>query len=269
MKIKVGIAGMPIASKGKGTAEGIRYLARIGLEALEIQFVRNVYMSSDDAKKAGKIAQENNVELTVHAPYYINLSSNKSETVGKSKQWILNAAKVASAMNAYLVVFHPGYKVENARKLIVKALNEIIEELQNNGIKNIYLGLETTGRQSQFGSIEEIKGIIEEVEGTKPVLDFAHIHARGNGALKSKKAFELVFDSFNLDSYHIHFTAVEYSNGNEKKHRTLNGEPDFQQLAEVLIERGYSATIICESPILEQDALKMKEVLRNAEKMRS
>lgn len=257
---------MPIASKGKGTEEGIRYLARIGLDALEIQFVRNVYMSSGAAEKVGKIAEENKIELTVHAPYYINLSSNKSEMVEKSKRWILNSAKVASAMNAYLVVFHPGYKVENARKLIVKALNEIIEELQSTGIKNIYLGLETTGRQSQFGSIEDIKGVVEEVEGTKPVLDFAHIHARSNGALKNKKAFEAVFDNFNLNSYHIHFTAVEYSNGNERKHLALNGEPDFQHLAEVLIEREYNATIICESPILEQDALKMKEVLRNATK---
>lgn len=258
---------MPIATKGKGIEEGIRYLARIGLEALEIQFVRNVYMSSDVAKKAGKIAEENKIELTVHAPYYINLSSNKTETVEKSKQWILSSAKIASAMNSYLVVFHPGYKSENAKKLILKALNEIIEELHSIGIKNVFLGLETTGRQSQFGSIEEIKRIIEEVKETKPVLDFAHIHARGNGALRSKKDFELVFDSFNLDSYHIHFTAVEYSKGNERKHLTLNGEPNFQLLAEVLMERGYSATIICESPILEQDALKMKEVLRNAEKM--
>ncbi|MEM2925307.1 MAG: TIM barrel protein [Methanocellales archaeon] len=266
--IKVGIAGMPIASKGKGTEEGIRYIARIGLEALEIQFVRNVYMSSEGAKRAGKIAMENKIELTVHAPYYINLSSNKTETVEKSKQWIISSAKVASALNSNLVVFHPGYETGNARELIVKTLNEIIEELHSIGIKNVLLGLETTGKQSQFGSIEEIKEVVEEVEGTKPVLDFAHIHARTNGALKSKKAFELVFDSFNLDSYHIHFTAVEYSGGNEKKHLALNGEPDFKLLAEVLIERGYDATIICESPFLERDALKMKEVLRNAEKMR-
>lgn len=263
--IKIGIAGMPLASKGKGTEEGIKYLAKLGLEAMEIQFVRNVYMSSDNAKKAGKVARKNRIELSIHAPYYINLSSSKRETVEKSKQWILSSAKLAKDMSAGIVVFHAGYQAENARKMIIKALNEIIEKLRSEDL-NIHLGLETTGRQSQFGSIEEIKDVTQAVEGTLPVLDFAHIHARGSGALKSKNDFKQVFDHFDLDNYHIHFTAVEYSKGNEKKHKTLNGEPDFKQLAEILIERDYSATIICESPALEEDALKMKEVLRDAEK---
>jgi deoxyribonuclease-4 len=123
------------------------------------------------------------------------------------------------------------------------------------------LGLETSGRRSQFGTLDDIIKITSEVEGTAPVIDFGHIHARGNGSLKSKSDFEEVLDRFDFDELHIHFSGVEYGKGNERKHIPVDDEPSFEHLAEVLMEREYDATVICESPLLEVDALKMKEII--------
>ncbi|MDI6902954.1 MAG: TIM barrel protein [Methanocellales archaeon] len=254
--IQIGIAGIPAAKKGKGTDVGIRYLSEIGLDAMEVQFVRGVFMSSDVAKRVGETAKELGIKLSVHAPYYINLAGSK-ETIEKSKKFIINSALRASEMGGSIVVFHPASYSENTFELVKSACEEIKAKID----KSVHLGLETTGRQSQFGTLDEVIKITTMVEGTVPVLDFAHIHARGNGSLKSKSAFGKVFDRFDCDEFHIHFTGVEYKNGNEKKHMPIDDEPSFVHLAEVLVERGYDATVICESPLLEVDALKMKGII--------
>lgn len=258
--IQIGIAGIPTAKKGKGMDAGIRYLSDIKLDAMEVQFVRGIFMDSDAAKRVGETAKEIGVKLSVHAPYYINLAGSK-ETIKKSKKFIINSALRASEMGANTVVFHAGYysKKENTSELVKSACEEIKGKIE----KNVLLGLETTGRQSQFGTLDEVIKITSEVEGTVSVLDFAHIHARGNGSLKSKSDFEEVLDRFDYDcdEFHIHFTGVEYENGNEKKHIPIDDEPSFEHLSEVLVERGYNATVICESPLLEVDALRMKEII--------
>lgn len=256
--IQMGIAGIPQAKKGKGMDAGIRYLSEIKLDAMEVQFVRGIFMDSDAAKMVGETAKEVGIKLSVHAPYYINLAGSK-ETIEKSKKFIINSALRASEMSANIVVFHAGYysKNENTFELIKSACEEIKDKIE----KKLLLGLETAGRRSQFGTLDEIIKITSEVEGTVSVIDFGHIHARGNGSLKSKSDFEEVLDRFDCDDLHIHFSGVEYGNGNEKKHIPVDDEPSFEHLAEVLMERGYNVTVICESPLLEVDALKMKEII--------
>ncbi len=256
--IQTGIAGIPQAKKGKGIDAGIIYLAEIKLDAMEVQFVRGIFMGSDAAKRVGETAKEMDIKLSVHAPYYINLAGNK-ETIEKSKKFIINSALRAIEMNANIVVVHPGYysKKENTFELVKSACEDIKDKIE----KKVLLGIETAGRRSQFGTLDEIIKITSEVKGTAPVLDFGHIHARGTGSLKSKSDFEEVLDRFDGDGLHIHFSGVEYENGNEKKHIPVDDEPSFELLAEVLIERGCDATVICESPLLELDALKMKEII--------
>ncbi|MDD2777355.1 MAG: TIM barrel protein [Methanocellales archaeon] len=256
--IQIGIAGIPQAKKRKGMDAGIRYLSEIKLDAMEVQFVRGIFMDSDATKRVGETAKEVGIKLSVHAPYYINLAGNK-ETIEKSKNFIINSALRAIEMNANIVVFHPGYysKKKDTFELIKSAFEEIKDKIE----KKVLLGIETAGRKSQFGNLDEIIKITSEVEGTKPVLDFGHIHARGNGSLKSKSDFEGILDRFDHDEFHIHFSGVEYEDGNERKHIPVDDEPNFEHLAEVLIEGGYDATVICESPLLEADALKMREVI--------
>lgn len=260
--IRIGIAGIPLAKKGKGVEAGIQYLSDIGLDSMEVQFVRGIFMDSASAKKVGQLAKKLDVKLSVHAPYYINLASKKKETIEKSKRFIVNSAKIASDMGATIVVFHAAYYLNDTFALVRDGCKEIVNKIGG----DIYLGIETTGRQNQFGTLDEIARIITGVDRVAPVLDFAHIHARGNGSLRQKKDFDAVFDKFGQTKFHIHFTGVEYSKGNEKKHIPLNDEPDFRYLAEVLVDRGYDATVICESPLLERDALKMKEIVTDVQR---
>ncbi|UZE92580.1 MAG: TIM barrel protein [Methanosarcinales archaeon] len=258
--IKVGIAGIPLAKKGKGMEAGIQYLFNIGLDAMEVQFTRGIFMDSVAAKKVGQLAKKLGIKLSVHAPYYVNLASTKKKIIEKSKQFIINSAKIASKMGATIVVFHAAYYLNDTNDTFA-LVRDACEVVGNEISDDVRLGIETTGRQKQFGTLDEIARLMTDVDKIIPVLDFAHIHARGNGSLRRKEDFIAVFDKFDQTKFHIHFTGVEYSNGNEKKHIPLNDELNFRHLAEVLVKREYDATVICESPLLERDALKMKEII--------
>ncbi|MCD1294973.1 endonuclease IV [Methanocella sp. CWC-04] len=260
--ISIGIAGIPQGAKGGGTEAGIQYLCDIGLDAMEVQFVRNVYMTPKTAKAGAEAAERCGLKLSVHAPYYINLASKKKETQEKSKDWLVRSARIAHVLGAGIVVFHPAREVEPG--VIKGHLTEVSKTLSGEGI-NTVLGLETTGDEVEFGSIDDIMDVIREVPGTDIVLDFAHLHSRGNGALKTKADFEEVFDklsSVKKNDFHIHFSGIEYKNAREVRHLPIDAGPDFRLLAEVLTERDYNARIICESPELENDALKMKKIIK-------
>ncbi len=259
--IQVGIAGIPVDRKGKGIEEGIRYLSEIGLDAMEIQFVRGVFMNSESAEKVGRLAEKLEIRLSVHSPYYINLASTEIATIEKSKEYIIKSAKRAKEAGAGIVVVHPAYYSNDTFELVRRACEEVSSVVDN----DVKIGLETAGRQGQFGTVDEIAKLVATVKGTVPVLDFAHIHARGNGSLNQKEDYEAVFDRFEGNKFHIHFTGVKYAKGNEIKHTPINDDPNFKHLVEALIERKYHATVICESPLLESDALKMKEIITSVQ----
>ncbi len=128
------------------------------------------------------------------------------------------------------------------------------------------LGIETMGRQKQFGTLEEVAHLTEDCENIAPVIDFAHIHARTNGGIKTKDDFKKIldkFDNLNINPIHCHMTGIKYENGNEKHHLPItSNEPDFRHLAALINENNYNMTIISESPLLEQDALLFKSWLK-------
>lgn len=266
--IKIGVAGIPsCCSKFE---EGIEFLGKNNLQE-EVQFVRQIWMSPERAKKTKELAEKNRVELSIHAPYYINLNSLKKQTVAISKRNIIRSAGLAELMGAKIVVFHPGYylgiKAEEVYKNFRNALEDIETELKTKKIKNVLLGPETMGRQATFGTLDELLSLAQEVENVMPVLDFAHIHARNNGGLKTQKDFSEIFEKIDKaiglkKHMHGHFTGIFYSNGNEKHHLTIDeGDLKFELLAKELKERKLDMTIICESPILEKDALKMLKII--------
>lgn len=258
--IRIGIAGIPHHTKGQGTEAGVRYLCSIGLNAMEVQFARNVYMTPRSASECASVGNECGLDFSIHAPYYINLTSKNQATQEKSKDWILKSARIGSSLGAKVIVFHSAR--EQDPDLVVSHLKEVVATLKDEGI-SIPLGLETMGDLGEFGGLEDICYVVDKVPGTDIVLDFAHIHSRGNGCLKSKQDFEAVFDSIRhikKDDFHIHFAGIEYKNSREVRHLPL-GDPDFSMLAGVLVERGYNARIICESPLLEEDALKMRSIV--------
>lgn len=259
--IRIGIAGIPYHTKGEGTEAGLRYLHDAGLDAMEVQFVRNVYMTPQSASKSAAVARECGIALSIHAPYYINLTSKSKATQEKSKAWITKSLRIAESLMANIVVCHPAREKEPA--ILKQHLIELCEMRKKEGIKAL-IGLETTGDAPELGSVEDYIDIIKELPGTDIVIDWSHLHSRTNGSIKGIEDYEAIFSMLKpvkRDNFHMHFSNVEYKDGREVRHLPLDSEPPFEPLAKLLKEKKINATIICESPILEDDALKMKKSL--------
>jgi deoxyribonuclease-4 len=171
-------------------------------------------------------------------------------------------------MGAQTVVFHPGFYGELAKEETMDRIVKNVRELRNTFVREGWtprLGMEVMGKRNVFGSLEEVADVCGRVKGLMPVVDFAHIHARGNGALKTKEDFQAVFkklDALKLKHIHAYFTGVKYMNGNEINHVPIKkGDLDFTPLVEVILENDYNITVTSVSPIVEHDAMYMKILL--------
>jgi len=274
VRFRFGPAGKPIEYKGP-TVEIPFFLKSLGLDAFEYQAVRGVRISKEDAEQLGINARRSGVLVSLHGPYYINFSSQKKDVITKSIDRLNKAVKAASYMGAYVVVFHPGYygslKPEEATKMVIDCLIKVREFMEREGIKNVWLGPETTGKTSQVGSVDEIITICREVGKARPVVDWAHIYARSKGSyITSINHVIEVIDKIEkelgrevLNPLHCHFSKISYGKGGEREHVILADEahgPDFRMVCKGLLEVGVDTVIISESPILEKDALVMKRI---------
>ncbi len=263
--IRIGQAGIPLSCKGRTNKDGLVYTKEIlDLNAMEVQFVRGLYvMDDDEAFFMKEYAQENDVELHVHAPYYINLAGD--DEVKLSIEKAMSSAILAEKMGAKTVVIHPGYYGEKTPletlELIVKN-TQALQDLMLEKSLNVRLGLETMGKQKVFGSLDEIIKVCEQVPGVLPVIDIGHIHARGNGCLKKQEDFEEVFEKLsvlNLDHYLIHVTGVLYEDGNEQYHLPVKkGDMPIGPLIDTVLDHDYNVTLVSESPLLEHDAVYLR-----------
>ncbi|MDR0471947.1 MAG: TIM barrel protein [Nitrososphaerota archaeon] len=284
-RTRFGPAGVPPMFRllGASTFDTPRLLCEEGLDAFEYQAVRwgpKPQIKEADARRLGEEAKRNDVKLSMHGSYFINLSG-KPEVVEASKQRILACARGAECMEAGVVVFHTGFygmfEKDYALKCCIGALKEISSEMQSLGLR-VKLGPETMGRKSQVGTLEEIIAINREVEGTQLVVDWGHLHALHQGALKTVDDMRQIAEKIEtelgtqiLRSMHCHFSKIEFTSQGEKKHHTLDEEqfgPEFGLLSEVILDFNMHPTIICETPILDIDARKMKETLQQAQKQR-
>lgn len=271
-KLRFGPAGMPIALKGKRLPEGIGYSSDLGLNAFEVEFVQGVRIREEDAIEAAKVAKEKDVLLSCHGPYFVNCCSPLKEKQSTTKRNLLQALRAAHLLGAKIVVFHPGFyqgqSPEKARENAIKLLKEVIEKMEEEKL-DVALGAETTGKPSQYGSLDEVLELCK-ILGTKyirPVIDFGHISSRENGWIKGKEQYEMIFKKIKdalgkeaLEGLHCHFSEQVFSEKGEKHHVPLgtNNHPPFKPLAELIKKNDYRFTIISESPLLEKDALKMK-----------
>ena len=259
MKIFLGPAGVPIVSK-PDTLSGIKTVAELGLNAMEVEFVQGVRMGNELAKQAGKIAEDYGIRLSIHAPYFINLCN--PEKVEASIKRIMDSCERGHYMNASVVVFHPGYygnlSKDAAYENVKEACIKMSDMLDANGW-DVKLGLETTGKHTAFGTLEENIRIAKEVKNCMPVVDFAHLYARAGGRINYGEILDRVVE-LKLKILHTHFSGIEYTMKGEKNHTPIDSNPPFRPLAEEIVKRGLSIAIISESPVLEQDSLKMKEI---------
>lgn len=275
-RVRFGPAGLPVGFNGPLTSVP-QYLKDEGLDAFEYQAVRwgvKPQVKREFAENFKSEALKNDVWVTIHGSYFINLAGDE-DVVEKSIERIKACLEAAEWFGAEGVVFHPGFYGRGAPKEAfencLKALDKLVEHMNNKGSK-VYLRPETTGKPSQLGSLDEILAMCQKFDLVYPTVDWPHIHARCGGCLHSKDDYLKVFEkmekalgSRGIDKLHFHFTNVEYGNRGEVKHRTLDEPfgPDFEILAEVVVENGYRPVIISESPVLDLDAVKMRSTLED------
>jgi deoxyribonuclease-4 len=272
--ITFGPAGIPLSCKGRTVRDGIIYTRNLELDAMEVQFVRGIRMTEEEAVKVRETAQEAQVELHVKAPYYINLAGDEAN-VEMSFNKILATGKLADLMGAETVVFHPGFYGELSKEETMQRVVKNVRELRNIFVREAWkprLGIEIMGKRNVFGSLEEAIEVCQKVKGIAPVIDFAHIHARGNGILQNPEDFVAVFEKLaplKLEHHLIHFTGIHYENGNARYRLPIKkGDLKFEPLCDVLMDANMSATIISTSPILEHDAMYMNIVFDRVKERR-
>ena len=272
--ITFGPAGIPLSCKGRTVRDGIIYTRNLELDAMEVQFVRGIRMTEEEAIKVRATAEEAKVELHVKAPYYLNLAGDEAN-VEMSFNKILATGKLADLMGAQTVVFHPGFYGELSKEETMARIVKNVRELRNIFIREGWkprLGIEIMGKRNVFGSLEEAVEVCQKVKGIIPVIDFAHIHARGNGILQNPEDFVAVFEKLaplKLEHHLIHFTGIHYENGNARYRLPIKkGDLKFEPLCDVLMDANMSATIISTSPILEHDAMYMNIVFDRVKERR-
>ncbi|MEM1551437.1 MAG: TIM barrel protein [Candidatus Bathyarchaeia archaeon] len=282
---RFGPAGVPPSFRAmKASLTDVpRLLREEGLDAFEYQAVRwggKPQIRREDAESLGLRAKENDVLLSLHGSYFINLCGEK-ETVEASKDRLVACATASQWMGSQIVVFHPGFYGRKSPKEVFKAcleaLKDVVERLKALGIKDVRLGPETMGKPTQFGGLEEVLTLCEQVEQTQPVIDWAHLHARDRGRFKTVDDFRRIVEEIErrlgteaVKNMHCHFTKVEFTDKGEKCHHTMDEAgygPDFEMLAKVIADFRLNPVIISESPVLDVDAIKMRDTLRKVLKI--
>jgi len=250
MLIKIGPGG----TSGLGYKEGLKEIKELNLDALEVEFTYGVRMSDIEAKRIGEMAKKLNIKLSVHGPYYINLASLEKVKVKASKKRILDSCERAHYLNAKYVVFHAGFYQKKDKEEIYQIIKKELIELQKTIKKNKWnskLCPETTGKSSQFGSLEELQRLKKEID-IDYCVDFAHLLAR-EGKIDYKEVLKKLPQKF-----HAHYSGIEFSEKGERRHLDVDIK-DFKKLAEELKKQKKDIVIICESPDPFGDAVRMRK----------
>tara|TARA_B100000674_G_scaffold246214_1_gene202875 strand:- start:4416 stop:5576 length:1161 start_codon:yes stop_codon:yes gene_type:complete len=292
MAVKLGPAGVPLSCKGRTIVEGMDDIISLGLETMEVQTVRMVAPQHfEQYWQAGVLANKTDFEMNIHGPYYSELLGGKVER-GRSLAKIEATLQAARTINARHITLHTGHygdfgrgqaanqQVANVFSGIVDRVHEIWHDDEDEfpvfpWIKNgtpSKIGVETSGRQELWGSLEEVLEVVNHVEGTIPVLNIAHIHARGHGQMRTSEdygeLFDMVRESIGTKEFYCHFSGVEHRTGNAMHYTQIKkSDLNFEPLAEFIVEDGgwLDITLISDSPLLEHDAMYM---MQNIEKSR-
>lgn len=260
------------------TLEAARWTKERGLDLFEYSFGQGYRMSTEKAEEIGRVFKKEGIELSIHAPYFINFANPDEEMYQKSLGYIKTGIKFMNAFGAKRFVFHPAScgkaTREDAINLMTKRFREFMPEIEALLGDDMYICPETMGKTLQIGTWKEVIDLCTISKKLMPTFDFGHINALTQGSLKTKEDFKQIFDySFDklgeerTKNAHIHFSKIEFGPKGEIKHLTFNDNvfgPEFDPLAEYLVENNMSCHVICESDgTMAEDAKAMKEIYKN------
>jgi deoxyribonuclease IV len=268
--LRFGTAGIPISTTRPTTLTGIEHVRTLGLDCMELEFVHSVNITEVKTPLVKEVAKQNDIALTAHGQYFINLNSLEKAKIEASKQRIYKAAKIAKLCGASSMTFHAAYYMkQDPQKVYVKVkegVKEVIKNLKDQGHK-IWVRPETTGKATQWGDLKEIVKLSEEVEQVLPCIDFSHLHARtgkNNTTEEFKEMLAYVEKKLGrlaLNNMHIHLSGINYSEKGERNHLTLEkSDMNYKDLLKVWKEFKIKGNVISESPNLEKDALLLKKL---------
>ena len=274
LHFRFGTVGSPKGTPKKpgGSVGAILYIRELGLSALELGWVRSVRVSEKTCQQIRKTALEQDVGISVHAPYYINLNANEEEWL-KSRKRLMDAAHYGNLAGAKDIVFHPGTYFQKPPEVVlplaIERLQKCVAELHAVG-NFVTLRPETMGKSAMLGSIEDTLQMSQEIEGVEPCLDFAHLHARpGDGSMNTYQEWVEVLETYSkmlgqqsLKRLHIHLSGIEYSQKGERNHLPIReSDLNLDAILQALHDLDCAGKIVCESPdeFLEKDALFIQE----------
>lgn len=277
MEIKFGPAGnaQSFADAGfKATVDAPRWLHEMGLNAYEYQCGRGVNIGEETARKIAAQAALHDIAMSLHAPYYINLSNRDEERVQKNIGYVLASCQAATWLGADRIVVHTGGVGKQSRTKAFENTKENVRDILNAVEQAGYtttICLETMGKQSVIGSAEEIFELVALDDRLLPCIDFGHLNARTCGKCSTEEEFAQVLDLMEntigterARVFHSHFSHIEYGPKGEVRHLTFADEqygPDFSPLAKLIAQRGWTPRFICESAGTQaEDAKQMMDM---------
>ncbi len=263
----------------KRTLEAPKWLKEKGLDAYEYSFGRGILLSDEMSKSIGEECAKYGVEISVHAPYFINFANPSDEEVEKSYAYVINSLKKLRLLGGNRLVVHTASCGKSAREDAIKLVYKRLEILKNkiieNGFGDMWICLETMGKSAQIGTYEEIIDMCKVYDKFMPTFDFGHINALTNGGLRSKEDYAKILDYLakilpdeRSKNIHVHFSKIEYAGKGEIRHLTLEDDkygPEFEPLAQLLKERNISGVIISESKeYMARDAIILQDIYKNS-----
>jgi len=273
-ELRFGTAGVPESTPQTSTLAALKHVHDLGLDGLEVEFVRGVKIGGETAGQIRDRAKALGLRLSVHAPYYVNLNSAEPGKRLQSQDHLLRSARMAALMGAENVVFHAGYygttTPEKTHAEVRKELEKVLSILRAERLP-VTLRIETMGKRSQYGSLDECLTLCQEVDGLAPCLDFSHIHARGEVRANAYLDFYRIFKKVEkrlgaaaLKDVHIHISGVEYGLKGEIRHQNL-ADSDFRydEWVGVLKDLDLAGLVICESPDREVDTVMLKRLYQS------
>lgn len=273
-----GTAGTPRDSASPSTVHGIARVRELGLDCLEIEFVQGVKMGDETAARVREAASAAGIGLSCHAPYFVNLNAADKEKLEASANRVFEAARVGALCGATDVVFHPGFYLGDppgkVYTRIRKAIERILTRMKKEGVRGVTLRPELTGKEAQFGSLDELIKLSLDLRDTLPCIDFSHYYARNAGAFNGYDDFSRVLEKIGktlgaggLKRMHVHLSGIQYGAKGELRH--LGAEEsgiDWRGALKALADAGAAGRVICESPSPEKDAVLFHRAYRRLTK---